>query len=194
MSNSPEVFKGSESTVEAQNAAAERSAELAKNRSEKGIESSPDKQAERAAEARAEANKEALMSKEAGSAEKKQGGEPSATAIKKVTKNQKEVAYKQTMKEIRSEMRPVSRAFSKVIHNPVIEKTSETIGKTVARPNAILSGSLSALILVSVVYMIAKYHGYMLSGFETIGAFIVGWTIGVLFDYFRAMATGGKSN
>jgi hypothetical protein len=42
------------------------------------------------------------------------------------------------------------------------------------------------------VYLIAKNLGYVLSGFETIGAFAIGWIIGVLYDYFRVMVTGKK--
>lgn len=193
MSNSPEVFKGGESTVEAQNAAAERSAELVKNRAEKGVERSPEAQAEAVEKARVEANKEALMSKERGGGEKKRGGEPTATAIKKVTKKQKDIAYKQTLKGVRSQMNAPERTFSKVIHSPVVERTSEVVGNTIARPNSILAGSFTAFIVVSIVYLIAKKYGYALSGFETIGAFAVGWLLGVLFDYLRAMITGGRS-
>ena len=83
-----------------------------------------------------------------------------------------------------------SRTFSKVIHNPVIEKTSEVVGSTVARPNALLAGSTVAFITVAVLYIVAKQYGYVLSGFESIGAFILGWLIGVSFDYVRLLIRG----
>lgn len=195
MSNNPEVISGGgESTVEAQKLAGERSAELARNRAENGVESSPEQQAEALEQARVEANKEALMSKEKGGAEKKGGGEPTATAVRKVTKKQKAEEYKKTLNEIQSQMSAPARSFSKVIHNPVIEKTSEVVGKTIARPNAILAGSTSALILGATVYLIAKQYGYVLSGSETIITFVFGWTIGVIFDYVRAMIKGGSSS
>ena len=190
MSNSPEVFKGgAETTVETQIAAGERMAELTKN-SEKGVEDSPDKQAERVAEARNETN-EALMSKEQGGAEKKAGGEPTASAIRTVTKEDKSKEYNKTMKVIQSQMSTPSRTFSKVIHNPVVEKTSEIVGSTIARPNAIVAGSATALVLVTAVYAVAKTYGYPLSGFETIVAFVFGWIIGLIFDYFRVTLSGG---
>jgi hypothetical protein len=191
MSDSPEVFKGggAETSVEVSNAAAER-AEALKNRFEKAGEESPDTKAERVDNARHEAQ-EALMGKERGGAERK-GSEPTASAVRRVTKKEKTAAYNKTLKEIRTQMSTPSRTFSKVIHNPVVEKTSEVVGNTVARPNAILAGSLSALILVSGVYWVAKTYGYALSGFETIGAFVVGWMIGLMVDYFRVMATGGR--
>jgi hypothetical protein len=192
MSNSPEVQTGGgiEKGVETRGAAAERSEKLAEAIEKRG-EQSPEQKAERVESARAEAQ-EALLSKERGGAEKKQGGDPTPSAIRRVTKREKDVAYERTLKEIRSQMNAPSRAFSKVIHAPFIEKTSEAVGSTVARPNAILAGSLSALILVSGVYWVAKTYGYPLSGFETIGAFILGWMIGLMVDYFRIMATGGR--
>ncbi len=190
MGGSPEVIKGGvEASVEAQRVAGERSAELAKDRTEKGIESSPESQAEALEKARGDA-KEALMSKERGGAENKAGGEPSATAIRRVTKQQKNQEYKKTLTEIRSQMSPSARAFSKVIHNPAIEKASDVVGNTIARPTAILTGSTIAFITVAAVYTTARYYGYVLSGFETIGAFILGWLLGVVIDYVRVLLRG----
>jgi cell fate (sporulation/competence/biofilm development) regulator YlbF (YheA/YmcA/DUF963 family) len=190
MSGNPEILNGSaESTVEAQDAAAERKAELAKNL-ENSVEQSPEARAEELEHARVEANKEALMSKERGGGEKKTGGEPTSSAVRKITKKQKDAEYKKTMTAIRSEMSAPSRAFSKVIHNPVIEKTSEVVGSTVARPNAILAGSITAFLSVSLIYIVAKQYGYVLSGFESIGAFIIGWLIGISFDYIRLLIRG----
>lgn len=108
------------------------------------------------------------------------------------TKAGRAVAYDRTMKEVRSEMSAPSRTFSKVIHNKVVEKTSEVVGATVARPNAILSGAVFALLLTLAFYLTTKYFGYTLSGFETIGAFILGWAIGLLYDYLRLMISGKR--
>ena len=96
------------------------------------------------------------------------------------------------MSRVQAELTPSSRAFSKIIHAKPVEKTSEVVGSTIARPNAILSGAIVAFVLVLAVYLLAKNFGYVLSGFETIGAFIVGWVLGVLYDYFRVMITGKK--
>lgn len=146
-------------------------------------------------EARKEALKEAV-SVERGSAENK-GKEPSSATPKKrhgvVSKKERQASYKHRMKQVQADLNPAERAFSKVIHNPVVEKTSEVVGGTIARPNAILSGAVVAFFLVLGVYVVAKYYGYPLSGFESIGAFIVGWIIGILYDFFRAMITGKKA-
>jgi hypothetical protein len=106
------------------------------------------------------------------------------------TKKSLESSFKVQMKDARREMSAPSRAFSKLIHNKAVEKTSEAVGSTIARPNAILSGSLFAFILTASLYFWAKYVGYPLSGFETIGAFIIGWLVGMIFDFTRIMFTG----
>jgi hypothetical protein len=113
--------------------------------------------------------------------------------IKKATKDQRKAAYKKTLKAIQKEMNPAERAFSKVIHNPVVEATSEVAGKTVARPAALLAGSLTALILTTLVYIVAKYYGYVLSGFEWIATFIIGWAIGLIIDWIRVEILGKKA-
>jgi hypothetical protein len=145
-------------------------------------------------EARHEALKHAI-SVEAGGAEKK-AKEHSASPAKRrhgvVSKKEKDASYKHHMKQLQSELSPTQRAFSKIIHAPVIEKSSEVVGSTIARPNAILAGAVVAFVLVLAVYLISKFYGYTLSGFETIGAFIVGWVLGILYDFFKVMITGKK--
>jgi len=169
--------------------AAERSAERAKSL-EKSVEA-PESQAERVEATRHEV--EAFFDKEAGR-ETKHGGEPSAMrAVRKVTKQTREAAYNEIMKLVRTELNGPSRLFSKVIHAPFVERSSEVIGGTLARPNAIMAGSTTALILVLAVYILARTFGYRLSGFETIGAFLFGWAVGLIYDYVRVMALGRRS-
>ena len=43
-----------------------------------------------------------------------------------------------------------------------------------------------------IIYTIAKTIGYKLSGFETIAAFLIGWLIGLIYDYLRILITGKK--
>ena len=138
---------------------------------------------------------ELALSVEKGGAEKKKK-EPSSPAASRhgvVSKKSKKVAFEQEMTKIQAELPATQRGFSKLIHNPVVEKTSEALGNTVARPNAVLAGAVVAFFAVLAVYLIAKHFGYALSGFETIGAFIVGWVLGILYDFFRVMITG-KTN
>lgn len=104
-----------------------------------------------------------------------------------------EQSYDHIMGEVQPQLSPASRAFSKVIHNKTVEKTSEVVGVTIARPNAILSGAIFAFALTLAVYLIGKQLGYPLSGAETIVAFVFGWIIGILYDFLKVMITGKKS-
>jgi len=192
MSNSPENLKGSsESGIEQSEKAAEQLEKLRKS-PEKSVELSP-RDAEAAAEhARVEALESAIGVEGGGS--ERAGSEERGTPHHRqpVNKKQKEASFKRQMKEVQAELPPSSRAFSKVIHNKAIEKTSEVVGSTIARPNAILAGAMAAFFLTLAVYVVAKNIGYALSGFETIAAFIIGWIIGIIYDYLRVLFTGKK--
>lgn len=136
---------------------------------------------------------EAIVDSAQGQAEH-QTNEPSLVIKHRssITKKEREASFNSTMKEVQGKMKPGSRAFSKVIHTKPVEKISDIIGSTIARPDAILSGALIAFIFTLVVYLVAKQYGYPLSGFESIGAFVLGWVIGILFDYFKVLITGKK--
>jgi hypothetical protein len=110
-----------------------------------------------------------------------------------IGKSQKEASFNRTMKHVRAELSSSSRAFSKFIHIKTVERISEILCSTIARPNAILVGNISAFLVTLGVYLLAKNIGYQLSGFETIGSFIVGWVIGIIYDYLRVLITGKSS-
>lgn len=108
------------------------------------------------------------------------------------SKAEKAASYKTIMNETRQQMSTPSRTFSKVIHNKAVERASEVAGNTIARPDAILSGAVLAFAMTLGVYLVAKNLGYPLSGFETIGAFAIGWILGITFDFIKVMVTGRK--
>lgn len=194
MTNSPEQSNSErESSPESQKSATERLEKLTdqlERSGEKGHESG-EKSAERA---RVEALEQAV-SVESGGKEKLTNANEPSPAVRRgsISKSQKDASYKRTMKQVQSELSPSSRAFSKLIHVKAIEKTSEVLGSTIVRPNAVLAGAVSAFILTLGIYVMAKTLGYRLSGFETIGAFIVGWVIGITYDYLRILITGKSS-
>lgn len=154
----------------------EKSAE--KNSNEK-LEKARHEALEKAA--KAEKREKKLAAKESSPAERRRGP---------ISKKEKDAAFNSTMREVRSQMSAPSRAFSKVIHNKAIEKTSEVVGSTVARPNAILSGAVLSFVLVLATYLIARFYGYQLSGAETIAAFALGWVLGIIYDYIRLLVLG----
>ena len=169
--------------------------ELAKNAGEleqsaSEIERSAAEKLERRAEQAVEqhekldnARHEALEQAEASQAAETE--KPAAPETpRQITKDDRTASYQKTMKKMQSELSPASRTFSKVIHNPAVEKASEAIGSTVARPNLIIAGALGAIASV-IVYFVARHYGYVLSGSETIILFGCGWVIGAIIEYAR---------
>lgn len=108
------------------------------------------------------------------------------------TKVARDKAYQSIMLQTRSEMSAPNRSFSKVVHNPIVEKISDVASTTIARPNAILSGAVLAFVLTLVIYSVAKMNGYPLTGTEAIAAFVIGWIIGNLYDFVKTMIRGGR--
>ena len=192
MTNTPELSNNERvSSPESHEAAAEQLEKLSKNLEHAGEHlESGEKSADRA---RDEALEQAISVESGGKEKSARPNEPSPAVRRgSISKSQKEASFKRTIKHVQAELSPSSRAFSKVIHTKAIEKTSEVLGSTIARPNAVLAGSVSAFLLTLGVYVLAKTIGYQLSGFETIGAFIVGWVIGIVYDYLRVLITGKK--
>lgn len=108
------------------------------------------------------------------------------------SKRERDASFDATMSEVRSQMSAPSRVFSSVIHHPVVEKVSDAVGGTIARPNAVASGAVFSFIFTLAIYLIARFNGYPLSGTETIASFILGWVIGLIYDYLRLLILGKK--
>ena len=91
-------------------------------------------------------------------------------------------AYRETLGSLQRHLKPASRAFSRVIHNPAVEQTSEVVGKTVARPSVTLGATSTALVVGLAAYITAKRYGFTLSGSELILSLIVGGLIGIVLE------------
>jgi preprotein translocase subunit SecF len=163
----------------------ERSVELAKER-ERSAEKSPESNLE---QARHEALERATSKERKKDTEER---EVSPEKPQRATKRQRDASFDTTMSEVRQHMSQPSQQFSRLIHNKAVERVSDTVGGTIARPNAILSGSVIAFLFTLAIYLIARFNGYPLSGSETIAAFILGWAIGLIYDYLRLIVTGKK--
>ena len=109
-----------------------------------------------------------------------------------INKKQRNESYIRTIERVQNELPIADRLFSKIIHNIIIEKISDIIGNIIARPNAMLSGSVIAFVLTLLTYTLSKTIGYNLLGSETILAFILGWVLGIIYDYLRVLITGKK--
>jgi len=190
MKGNQELLKGDhESSVETYKPADKQAEKLSVN-PETSVELSPRDVETKTEKARIEALETAKASE---SAEKEKTEKRIVTSRRgSIGKKERDKSFVQTMHQVQSELPLSSRLFSKVIHGKFIERTSDIVGNTVARPNAILAGAFMAFVLTLIAYTVAKSIGYKLSGFETIVAFVIGWTIGIIYDYLRILLTGKK--
>lgn len=194
MSTNQEKLQTSpESSSDALRELGQQQSETLRQKHEKVGELSPESNETSSERARLEALENAVSVEKVSHWKEKGHTPPPAARRGAISKRDLDATYKRTMKQVQSELSAPSRTFSKIIHVKAIEKTSDALESTVARPNAILAGAITAFIFTLAIYLIAKNYGYKLSGFETIGGFILGWVIGLLFDYFRVMITGKRS-
>ena len=143
--------------------------------------------------ARNDVEKATSVKVEKNEAEKtKPSPELARRAVQRITSAEKKRIYRQTIKRTQAEMSAVPRAFSRLIHARGIEQASDVLASSLARPNAILYGSSAALVLLGFTYAISQFYGYRLSGFEVIGAYSIGWLIGVFVDYVKLLASGRR--
>jgi hypothetical protein len=169
--NSPEKHSSPETQAELSELGKERSQEIEREKTvEKGHEEDPSK--------RAEAAREVINKPEV----------PTETPVIETERPSlghrisHAVNFEHTMKSLQGRLSPASRSFSKVIHSPVVEKTSETLEKTVMRPS-VLNGALwTAVIVQAVLYFTARYYGFSLSGSEIIISLLAGGLLGVVLE------------
>ena len=182
---SPEQQRAAQELERAGKETQEKLREQIEQNAERGAERAHDEES-----ARYEA--EQVAAEVAAEQQEKQSAVAEKAEQKPLTKDDINKKYKETMTDMQAKLPKSSRVFSKVIHNPVIEKTSEVVGNTVARPNLIIAGAIGSLASV-VIYAIAQRYGYELSGFETIGFFILGWTVGAIIEYARVGFLNSKN-
>lgn len=92
----------------------------------------------------------------------------------------KSMSYDRAMTRVRKHLSAPSRAFSKVLHSPLVDKPSELASKTIARPSGMLGGGLVAMVGTLLLFWIVNRYGYEYN-YLLIGVFFVsGMTLGLL--------------
>ena len=99
-----------------------------------------------------------------------------------VNKQLKDMAYSRAMTRVRKHLSIPSRAFSKVVHSKSLEKPSEVIGNTVARPSGMLGGAFVAAIGSSILLWVTKHYGYEYNYLAVILLFVIGLTLGLAIE------------
>lgn len=98
--------------------------------------------------------------------------------------------YQRTLSHVRNRLSKPEKKFSKTIHQPVVEKSSEIIGSTIARPSGILFGGLFSFIGSLAGYLIARQLGgelpYSIFALLFVGGFAIGLIIELIIYLFKS--------
>ena len=162
----------------------------------KQVEQQPERKAEKKIDIEAihkEIEKDAKSAKEIKIDE--EVGEKNDAEHYIATRELKQEALKRSLQRTRKHMSTTSRAFSKVIHQPVVDTISKVGEKTIARPTGILTGAIVALIGSSYLLYTAKHYGFQYNYLVVLlllgGGYLVGLVIEFLIYSFRKLARKG---
>ena len=96
--------------------------------------------------------------------------------------------YTHTLSSIRNRLKGPEKSFSKVIHQPAVERASEMLENTVARPSGLLFGGLYSFIGSLASYILARRLGgeLKLSVFAVffVGGFFIGLIVELIWRYY----------
>ena len=99
-----------------------------------------------------------------------------------VNKHLKDTAYTRALTRAQKRLSTPGRVFSKVVHNDVVDRASEVVGNTVARPSGMLGGALFAFIGTSALLWVTRHFGYDYNYLAVILLFVFGMATGLLLE------------
>lgn len=143
------------------------------------LKHTPELAAEHHAEKRAEAAREVIHRQELPPTPEATPAEPRPTLSQHFDRT---LNYKQTLASLQRRLTPASRLFSHVIHTSAVERASESLERTVARPSILNGAVWGAAIVGLIFYVTARAYGFMLSGSEMLLALVGGGLLGVIFE------------
>lgn len=96
-------------------------------------------------------------------------------------------SFNTTMHHTRRQLFAAERSFSKILHQPALEKISDVTSKTIARPSGILGASLVTFVGLFLTYGTARFAGFELSGSEMPVFITIGFFAGLFTEWlFKA--------
>jgi hypothetical protein len=137
------------------------------------------------------AEKEAVSGKDVSMGETKEGSVQSAPGTQKQLKN---LAYKRSLERIRSQLPAPQRLFSKISHQPIIDKAGEVGSRTIARPSGILGGGTVTLIGSGFLLYMAKRYGFEYNLTAFILFFIGGFFLGLVIELALRLIRRSKAD
>lgn len=103
----------------------------------------------------------------------------------------KQQALRTSLGQVRHHLSGPGKSFSKFVHNPMVNKVSDTAGKTIIRPSGTLSGGLCTLLGSGYYYYATKQTGYHYSFTIALLLFVGGFAIGLVAETVHKLLAGG---
>lgn len=90
---------------------------------------------------------------------------------------------KRSLRQIRKNLKPYQRPFSKFLHNTAVEGISEASAKTIARPEGLLFGGIASFLASIAVLLACYYYGYEYNYFIGLISFPTGFVLGLIIEF-----------
>lgn len=112
--------------------------------------------------------------------------ETANTSTQSITLNRtiKKNAYKKTLSKAQAKLSKPEKTFSKVIHNPTIERASDITAKTAARPSGILLGGIGAFLGSLIIFIISRRTGFAYNFLVFLIIFVLFYIFGIVLEFF----------
>lgn len=90
---------------------------------------------------------------------------------------------RRNLSHVQNRLKPAEKSFSKVIHQPLVRRVSESAAKTVTRPSGMLGGGIMAFV-GSVLYLVLAHRvGFTYNYVFFLCFFAGGFIFGVTLEY-----------
>jgi hypothetical protein len=99
-----------------------------------------------------------------------------------VNRELRRLMFKRTLTSVQKQLPAPARAFSKVVHNPAVDKVSSVAEKTVARPKGILVGGFVAFVGCLYTFYLAKHYGFHYNLILFVTLFAAGYIITTIIE------------
>ncbi len=154
-----------------------KESEHRKTERDKRAEQSPETTPASVERLKHQAESHAVSGKEIRFNEQTERHQPLAT-----TRALKRDAYTKTIQKIRNQLSPSERLFSRLVHQPAIEKVSNAGAQTIARSSGLLGGAVVAFSGSVGLLLAAKRYGFTYNYLVFFILFGAGFVVGLLLE------------
>lgn len=94
-------------------------------------------------------------------------------------KDLKDAAYNRQLQDIRQQLHPIKRTFSRIFHHATVDTISNVAANTIARPSGLFFAGIFALLGSSLALVLANRYGFSYNANVFVFTFILGYVVGI---------------